>query len=204
MVARQFEREVRSAASLDDAVNTGPPGDETHLFAALRHSLEENPDAIVCLTDGLDTSDEASGKFATEAAARNVPIYFVPGEKHLLTGASLALREIQAPARVLRRTEFTATAVIEAVESRDQEVPMELWVNGKKTSSAQLAVRAGHNTLSWPVTGESGEPGELALEFCAGDQSASCVADVVETRTPGCMKFILNIYVYAMTAGPEQ
>ena len=180
---RQFDREVRSAASLDDAVNTGPLGDETHLFAALRHSLEENPGAIVCLTDGLDTSDEPSGKFATEAAARGVPIYFIPGENHLVPGASLALREIQAPARVLRRTEFTATAVIEAAEPQDQELPMELWVNGKKTASTRLAVRAGHNTLSWPVTVDSGEPGELALEFHAGDQSASCVADVVESTT---------------------
>lgn len=179
----RFDREVRSAASLDDAVNTGPAGDETHLYAALRHSLDENPGAIVCLTDGLDTSDEAPGKLATEAAARGVPIYFVPGENHLPPGASLALREIQAPARVLRRTEFTATAVIEAAEPRDQELPMELWVNGKKTASTQLAVRAGYNTLSWPVTVESGEPGDLALEFRAGDQSASCVADVVESTT---------------------
>lgn len=180
---RRFDRDVHSTASLDDAVNTGAPGDETHLFAALRHSLDENPGAIVCLTDGLDTSDEASGKFATEAAARGVPLYFIPGENHLQPGASLALREIQAPARVLRRTEFTATAVIEATEPRDQQLPMELWVNGKKTASTQLAVRAGHNTLSWPVTVESGEPGELALEFRAGDQSASCVADVVESTT---------------------
>ena len=180
---RRFDREVRSAASLDDAVNTGVPGDETHLFAALRHSLEENPAAIVCLTDGLDTSDEASGKFAAEAAARGVPIYFVPGENHLLSDASLALREIQAPARVLRRTEFAAAAVIEAAQPRDKELPMELWVNGKKTASTNLAMRAGHNTLSWPVTVQSGEPGELALEFRAGDQSASCVADVVESTT---------------------
>ena len=180
---RRFDREVRPAASLDDAVNTGSPGNETHLFAALRHSLDENPGAIVCLTDGLDTSDEASGKFATEAIARGIPIYFVPGENHSLPGASLALREIQAPARVLRRTEFTATAVIEAAEPQDQELPVELWVNGKKTASTKLPVRAGHNTLSWPVTVESGEPGELALEFRAGDQSASCVADVVESTT---------------------
>jgi len=180
---QQFDRNVRSAASLDDAVNAGSPGDETHLFAALRHSWEENPGAIVCLTDGLDTSDEALGKFTTEATARGIPIYFVPGENHLLPGASLALREIQAPARVLRRTEFTATAVVEATEPRDQELAMELWVNGKKTASTQLAVRAGHNTLSWPVTVESGEPGKLALEFRAGDQAASCVADVVENTT---------------------
>lgn len=180
---RRFDRGVEAAVSLDDAVNVGAPGEETHLFAALRQALTENPAAIVCLTDGLDTSDEAPGKFTEEAAERGVPIYFVPGENRLLPGASLALREIQAPARVLRRTEFAATAVIEAAEPQDEELPVELWVNGTKTASTNLSVRAGRNTLSWPVTVESGEPGALTLEFRARDQSASCVADVVESTT---------------------
>jgi len=180
---RRFANDVRPAASLDDAVNTGPPGSETHLFAALHQTLAENPSAIVCLTDGLDTSTDDAGKFTAEAVARGVPIYFVPGENHLLPGTSLALREVKAPARVLRRTEFTATAVIETAVARDQELPVELWVNGKKTASTRLAVRAGRNTLSWPVTVDSGEPDALTLEFRVGDQSASCVADVVENTT---------------------
>jgi hypothetical protein len=180
---RRFDRDTQPAASLDEAVNAGSPGDETHLFAALRQALAEKPGAIVCLTDGLDTSDEDAGKFAAEAAERGVPIYFVPGENRLLPGASLMLREIQAPARVLRRTEFRATAVVEAAEPQDQDLPVELWVNGKKTASAQLAARAGRNTMSWPVDVESGEPGALTLEFRVRDQSASCVADVVENST---------------------
>ncbi len=180
---RRFANDMQSASSLDDAVNTGAPGSETHLFAALRQTLAENPAAVVCLTDGLDTTVDDAAKFSAEAVARGVPIYFVPGENHLLPGASLELREVKAPARVLRQTQFTATAVIETVVAQDQEQPVELWVNGKKTASTRLTARAGHNTLSWPVTVDSGEPGALTLEFRAGDQLASCVADVVESKT---------------------
>jgi hypothetical protein len=178
-----FANAVRPAASLDDAINSAAPGGETHLFAALRQALAENPTAVVCLTDGLDTSAEDAGKFSAEAVARGVPLYFVPGENHLLPGASLELSEVKAPARVLRQTQFKATAVIAASVARDQELPVELWVNGKKTAATRLAVRAGRNTLSWPVTVDSGEPGSLTLEFRVAGQSASCVADVIETKT---------------------
>lgn len=180
---RRFGSEVQSAVSLDDAVNAGAPGNEPHLFAALRQALAENPAAIVCLTDGLDSSTNDPANFATEASARGVPIYFVPGENRLLPGTSLELRDVHAPARVLRQTEFTATALVEATVAQDQELPAELWVNGKKTASTRLAIRAGRNTLSWPVTVNSGEPGPLTLEFRVGDQAVSCVADVVETTT---------------------
>ena len=107
----------------------------------------------------------------------------MPGENHLLPGTSLALSEVKAPARVLRQMQFTATAVIETAVAQEQELPVELWINGKKTAATRLAVRAGRNTLSWPVLVDSGEPGTLTLEFRAGDQSASCVADVVESTT---------------------
>ena len=180
---RRFADEVQPAASLDDAVNNGAPGGETHLFAALHKALAENPTAIVCLSDGLDTGMDDPTKFSAEAAAQGVPIYFVPGENHLLSGSSLELREVQAPARVLRQTEFTATALIETAVGQNQELPVELWVNGKKTASTRLAVRAGHNMLSWPVTVNSGEPGTLAVEFRVGDQSASCAVNVVESMT---------------------
>ena len=115
---RRFANDVQPAASLEDAINTGAPGSETHLLAALRQALAENPAAVVCLTDGLETSADDAGKFAAEAVARGVPIYFVPGENHLLSGSSLELREVKAPARVLRQTQFTATAVIETRQSR--------------------------------------------------------------------------------------
>ncbi|MGO8766873.1 MAG: hypothetical protein ACLQSR_17280 [Limisphaerales bacterium] len=179
----RFAGDLQPAASLDDAVNAGPPGSEAHLFASLRQALAKNPAAIVCLTDGLDTSQDDAGKLTAEAEARGVPIYFVPGENHLLPGASLTLREVKAPARVLRQSQFTATAVIETVVAQDQELPVELWVNGKKAAATRLAEHSGRNMLSWPVKVDSGEPGTLTVEFRAGDQAASCVADVVGSAT---------------------
>ncbi|HEX9046538.1 MAG TPA: hypothetical protein VF988_05880 [Verrucomicrobiae bacterium] len=179
----RFANDAQPAASLDDAVNRGTPGTETHLFAALHQALAANPSAVVCLTDGLDTSTDDAAKFSAEAAAAGVPLYFVPGENQLSPGSTLELREVKAPARVLRQTEFITTAVIETAAAQDAKLPVELWVNGKKTAATQLAVRAGHNTLSWPVTVASGEPGALTLEFRVADQSASCVAEVVETKT---------------------
>jgi hypothetical protein len=185
----RFAGDVQPADSLEDAANQGAPGAETHLFAALRQTLAENPAAIVCLTDGLDTSSDDPAKFTAEAAERGVPVYFVPGENHLLPGASLALREIKAPSRVLRKSQFTATALLESIVARDQELPVELWVNGKKWAAARLPVRAGRNALSWPVKVDSGETGALSLEFRAGDQSASCTTAVMESRTVDVMYY---------------
>lgn len=180
---RRFAGDTRPSTSLDDAINTGTPGGETHLFAALRQALADNPTAVVCLTDGLDNSADDAGKFAAEAGARGVPIYFVPGENHLQPGSSLELSEVKAPARALRQSQFQATAVIAASIAQDQELPVELWVNGRKAAATRLAVRAGRNTLSWPVTVDSGEPGALTLEFRVAGQSASCVTEVVESKT---------------------
>ena len=185
----RFANELQPADSLDDAVSAGAPGAETHLYAALRQALAQSPAAVVCLTDGLDTSADDSAKFATEAAEHGVPIFFVPGENRLLGGASLNLREAKAPASVLRKTQFTATALIECTVAQDRDLPVELWINGTKSTSAKLPVRAGRNELSWPVAVDSGEPGELSLEFHAGDQSASCVTEVLESRT-------LNVLYY--------
>ena len=72
----------------------------------------QNPAAIVCLTDGLDTSADNADKVTAEAVQRGVPIYFVPGENHLLPGSSLALREVKAPARVQRSSEWTIAGSI--------------------------------------------------------------------------------------------
>ena len=104
--------------------------------------MADDPAAIVCLTDGVDTSSDDAGKFMAEAPGHGVPIYFVPGENHLMSGASLTLREVKVPARVLRQSEFTATALIETAVAQDQELPVELWVNGQQKATARLAVHA--------------------------------------------------------------
>ena len=182
----RFASELQSASSLDDAVKSGSVGAETHLVASLRQALETGPAAIVCLTDGLDTTSDDTGKLASDAVRLGVPIYFVPGENRIVPGSSLALREIKTPARVLRRSQFTATALIEIASAQERELPVELWSGDTKLAATNLAVRPGRNTLSWPVTVSSVERGPMPLEFRVGDkpqQIAACTTEVVENTT---------------------
>ncbi len=178
----RFASELQPAADLNEATKASPGG-ETHLFSALRQTLETEPSAIVCLTDGLDTTSEDSAKLTDEAVRRGVPIYFVPGENRLMPQTSLTLREIKAPTQVLRHTQFRATALIEIASPQDQELPVELWSGDTRLIAARLPVRSGHNTLSWPVLVTSGERGQLPLEFRVGEKSpqiAACTVDVIE------------------------
>ncbi|MEP6663595.1 MAG: vWA domain-containing protein [Verrucomicrobiota bacterium] len=181
----RFDAELQPAANLETAVKAGQPGAETHLFAALLQTLKTGPAAIVCLTDGLDTTSSDASELVNDAVRRGVPIYFVPGENRILGGASLAtVREIKVPAQILRHTEFSATVLIEIASAEAQQLPVELWSGETKLGAAQLPVRIGRNTLSWPVTLTAGEPGPMPLEFRIGDklpQIAACTTEVVES-----------------------
>jgi len=182
----RFASELKSAAGFDEAIRAGAPGGETHLFSALQQTLETDPTAILCLTDGLDTTSDNAGKLAAEAAHRGVPIYFAPGENHSRPATSLTLREIKAPARVLRRSEFTATALLELVADREQELPVELWSGERKLSATRWPVRIGRNTISCPIKVDAGEPRAMPLEFRVGEnlaQIAACTTEVVESMT---------------------
>ena len=182
----RFASELKPASSFDDAVRASASGGETHLFAALQQTLETGPAAILCLTDGLDTTSDNAGRLAAEAAHRGVPLYFAPGENHLLPTTSLALREIKAPARVLRRSQFTATALVELVAAQAHELPVELWSGEQRLSATRWPVRVGRNTISCPVKVDAAERGVMSLEFRVGEnppQIAACATEVVENTT---------------------
>ncbi|MEO7297534.1 MAG: vWA domain-containing protein [Verrucomicrobiota bacterium] len=180
----RFASALQPASSLENAVKANEVGGETHLFAALHQALETGASAIVCLTDGLDTTSDDAGKLVAEAVRRSVPIYFVPGENRVVSGTSLTVREIKVPAQILRHTEFTATALIEIAATEEHELPVELWSGDTKLAAEKLPVRAGRNTLSWPVQLTAGEQGPMPLEFRIGDkpsQIAACTTEVVES-----------------------
>jgi hypothetical protein len=185
----RFATELTPAATFDDAVAAAPPGPETHLYSALRQALDSNPDAIVCLTDGLDTTGVANADVAGEALRRNVPIYFVAGMNRLLpsrAGEALNIREIKAPATVLRQAQFSASAVFEVASTRDAQLPVELWSGDQKLAAANLPIRAGLNTLPWSVPVTAPATGTLPLEFRAGTnppQVAACSVEITEHRT---------------------
>jgi len=176
---------LHPARGLDDAVAaTQPAADETHLYAALREALARSPAAIACLTDGLDTTTDDATALVAEAQRRGVPLYFAVGQNRLRSGEMLNIREIKAPPRVLRRTEFTASTLIEVAGTTEVDVPVELWSGAEKLASTSLPMRPGRNTVAWPVTVSAREPGAMPLEFRVGagerQQVAACTTQVVE------------------------
>jgi len=183
----RFAAGFDSAANFDDALsekNTGSQSSETHLFSALRKTLDTNPAAIVCLTDGLDTTSEKADELVSDAQRRGVPIYFAAGENRARAGEILNIREVKAPTRVLRQTQFSASALIEVATAQPRELPVELWSGSKKIASARLPLQAGLNTLPWSAIISASEVGAMPLEFRVGDgetqQVAACTTQVVE------------------------
>ncbi len=183
-VYRHFALTSATDADMDAALRATGPGTETHLYETLRQALETTPGAVVCLTDGLDTTDGNAEVLAAEAQRRGVPLYFAPGSNRALAGELLNIRAVKAPSQVLRQTQFTAGALLEIYSAREQEVPVELWSGPTRLAAARLRTRAGANTLPWNVQVTAKEPGAMPLEFRAGageaQQIVACTTQVVD------------------------
>ncbi len=183
-IYRHFAVTAAEDGDLDAALHAHAPGAETHLYDALRQTLELTPGAIVCLTDGLDTTSGDAGALAAEAQRRGVPLYFAPGTNRALAGESMSIRAVKAPSQVLRQTQFTASALLEISSAHEQELPVELWSGPTRLAADHLHTRAGANTLPWNVQVTANEPGPMPLEFRAGadakQQIAACTAQVVD------------------------
>ena len=183
-VYRHFAASTKTDPDLNAALHATGPGPETHLYDALRQTLDLTPGAIVCLTDGLDTTGDNADLLAAEAQRRGVPLYFALGTNRTVPGERLNIRAVKAPSQVLRQTKFTASVLLEISSAHEQDVPVELWSGQKQIASARLHTRAGPNTLPWNVPVTAGEPGAMPLEFRAGadprQQVAACTTQVVE------------------------
>ncbi len=179
----RFAGSVVATAGFDDALRGGTPGGETLLYSSLRGILSSTPAAVVALTDGLDTSEENPDALVREALQRRVPLYFVVGQNRLRPAETLAIRALKVPRRVLRQSEFTAVAVMQAGTAQAGSLPVELWSGETKLAETTLPLRTGLNTLAWPVTVKANEPGMLPLEFRAGAglirEISACTAQVV-------------------------
>jgi hypothetical protein len=174
-----FATELHPAASLADAVQADEPGPETHLYSALRRTLDTHPDAIVCLTDGLDTTGDASDELVNEALRQNVPIYFVVGLNHLTASSAdevARIHEVSVPPKVLRQSRFSASAVFEVASPKNLQVPAELWSGGRKLAATELVIRPGRNTVPWTVDTDAGESGIMPLEFRLGSSNQMVTA----------------------------
>lgn len=180
----RFGTRLSDAESLNDALNGAPPGSETHLYEALDAVVAKAPPAVVCLTDGLDTTDVGADRLAADARQRGVPLYFVVGSNHLQPVGMMSIRDIRVPSKVLRQTRFVARAVLEIATAQPRSVPVELWSGDRRLAAETLPVRAGLNTFPWSVPVDAGEPGPLPLEFRLGEgatqQLAASTTQVVE------------------------
>lgn len=183
----RFATQLASAETMD-AIEAAKPGPETHLYAALRQVLDFNPGAVVCLTDGLDTTGSVKDELAKEARQKNVPLYFVAGVNWLQptrAAAALNIHEIKVPATVLRQSQFSASAVFEVSSPQDSQLPVELWSGNTKLAAANLPFRTGQNMLPWSVSVMAKGLGTMPLEFRAGNnppQSATCSVEVTDHR----------------------
>lgn len=184
----RFAKSLESSPSFDEAVKAKiSDGGETHLYGALESVLEKAPTAIVCLTDGLNTTLETSAGVAAEAQRRGVPLYFAVGTNRSRAEEMLNLREIRVPARVLRQTKFPARALIDISASSDRTVPVELWSGETMLASAELPARAGRTLIPFAAEIEAGEAGPMPLEFRVGRgngaQSALSTTQVIAENT---------------------
>ena len=183
LLYQRFDLAPGPATSFDDALKSGEAGSETHLYSSLRAALASTPAAIVCLTDGLDTTGEKADELVDESLRRGVPLYFITGNNRSRASESFCIRAINVPLKTMRQTQFTATALIQAGAAGAGELPVELWSGDTKLAEASLPLRAGLNTLAWPVQVKSGEPRVLPLEFRVGSgasrETVSCTTRVV-------------------------
>jgi hypothetical protein len=176
------------SSSFQEAVTSHQSGARTHLFAALRQAVNENPAAIVCLTDGLDNSPDPVADIITAATERGVPLYFVVGKNRLRPAdEGLTIREVRIPAQVLRQSEFAVSVLAEVVAPGRGAVPVELWRGTTKLAATNPPVQEGRNSLFWTVEVPAGEPALLPLEFRFGtgprQQVAGRTTRVVESAS---------------------
>jgi hypothetical protein len=172
-----FGKNVEPVSSFEAAVKSSVSGAETHLYSALRATLKSDPAVIVCLTDGLDTSADKMSDALNAATARNVPLFFVVGSNRTRpAGESMKIREVKIPARGLRQSRFTATALAEIFSPAAREVSLELWSGDTKLAATNQPVRTGMDLISWPVEVATGEPAVMPLEFRLGSGAQQQVA----------------------------
>lgn len=180
----RFTTSSHTANDLDDAVNGAESGTETHLFNSLTEVLKSAPSGgyggIVCLTDGLDTSEATTDETISQSLQNHSPLYFCVGQGKSSPHETLLVRELDVPGQVLRRSQFSTRVVVEAHSSRDRDVPLSLLADNKPVADTKIHLHAGANLIPWTVPLDSAEAGLIHLEcrLGEGDEKESIAAAV--------------------------
>ncbi len=169
----RFSESPEAAADLENAVN-GPESDaNTHLYESLNQLLKKGPTGgyagIVCLTDGLDTTDATPDECVSRSLQNHCPLYFCVGQGQAVPRETLLVRELDVPEQVLRKSQFTAQVVVEAHTRQARDVPVSIWMDDHSIAHAQLHLHAGANLVPWTVPIDSAEPGLLHLDCRLGE-----------------------------------
>lgn len=164
-----FGRNLLNTNDFSSATKAAVQSDESFLFTSLQTLLDTAPpggyEAILTLTDALDTSSGSPDDVAAKAIASRTTLYFAPGENRLRPIEGWRIREIHSPARVLRLTKFDYEAIIEGYSETARQVSIELWSNDRQLAAETLSFLPGVNLVSWKKSLEAGDPGVLPLEL---------------------------------------
>jgi len=189
-----FAEDLRPAASLDEALARTGGTSETRLYRSLTELLKnptasERPSAIVVLTDGVDTTNEADAESALRdsAIAAGVPIYFVAGtNRSARPDPFLRVREWRVPPTALRSTGFAIEVVFEAFSRADRTVPYSLWQAGRRVGGGDLALTIGSNvvTTTLPVSVTEPGPVEFELRLGPGDRAPVAARALTQVLAP--------------------
>jgi uncharacterized membrane protein len=168
----RFSESPEAAADLDGAVNGPESGANTHLYESLNQLMKEGSaggySGIVCLTDGLDTTDVTPDECISRSLQNHCPLYFCVGQGQAAPRETLLVRELDVPEQVLRKSQFTAQVVVEAHTRQARDVPVSMWMDDRSLGDTKLHLHAGANLIPWSVPVDSAEPGLLHLECRLG------------------------------------
>lgn len=171
-----FGHNLLAANDFASAIRAPVRGEESFLFTSLQSLIDAAPpggyEAVLTLTDGLDTSMASPDEIMSRAIAADTALYFAPGENRLRPQEQFRIREIHAPARVLRLTHFDYEAVIEGYSATAREIPVELWSGDRQLASETLQITPGVNLISWKKSIKSDEPGILPLQLRFNQEAA--------------------------------
>ncbi len=182
-----FSEKVQPAADLETAVTAPAPGTTTHLYDSLEQVMKQGTAGgyagIICLTDGLDTTDATPGDCISLSLRNHCPLYFCVGQGRAAPHENLLVREFDVPKQVLRRSQFNAQVVVEAHTRQARDVPVSIWMENQPVAETRLHLQAGANLIPWIVPIDSADPGLLHLACHLGEgaeeESISAVLRVV-------------------------
>ena len=178
----RFSNSLAAARDLESAVETPDSGADTHLYDSLGQALKDAPPGgyggIVCMTDGLDTTESTAGQLTARALQDHSPLYFAVGQNQQAPHDTLLVRELAVPSQVLRKSRFTASILVDAHAARERDVALSLWTGAQCIAQTSLHLHPGANLIPWSAPVDAGEPGILNLQCRLGDGGETTAAAI--------------------------